>query len=291
LGPFIANPVTRHPSVTASSIATVDELAPGRTLLALGIGDTAVRLSGLRPARVAELEAAALLIRGLLAGEALEVGALQPAYLPHHRPVPVWIAAGGPRTLRMAGAVADGVFIRVGTAPANIGAAVDEVRAGAIARGRDPDSVRFGIVFHTVLFDDREAALAMAKSIAAGYYDDTPGLFSTGGIQWPGPTPAELKASHGIWPDFHHATDLITSGQAVSFLPDKVAGQFSLWGAPEQVAAQLVAVLRAAPAQFDFVILQPIPDPTWPGDGLTDYTARMAANVLPQVRASLGAPE
>ena len=51
LAPFIANPVTRHPSVTASSIATVDELAPGRVLLALGIGDTAVRLSGLaRPA-------------------------------------------------------------------------------------------------------------------------------------------------------------------------------------------------------------------------------------------------
>src|SRR3954464_11348857 len=91
LGPFIATPVTRHPSVTASSIATVDELAPGRTLLTLGAGDTAVRLSGLRPARVAELEAAALTIKGLLAGEELDVGAAQPAYLPHHRPVPVWI--------------------------------------------------------------------------------------------------------------------------------------------------------------------------------------------------------
>ena len=85
LAPFIANPVTRHPSVTASSIATVDELAPGRVLLALGIGDTAVRLSGLRPARVAELEAATLTIKALLAGESLDVGAAQLAYLPHHR--------------------------------------------------------------------------------------------------------------------------------------------------------------------------------------------------------------
>src|SRR6188472_2813366 len=41
LSPFIANPVNRHASVTASSIATIDELAPGRVLIAMGVGDTA----------------------------------------------------------------------------------------------------------------------------------------------------------------------------------------------------------------------------------------------------------
>jgi 5,10-methylenetetrahydromethanopterin reductase len=287
LAPFIANPVTRHPSVTASSIATIDELAPGRVLLALGIGDTAVRLSGLRPARVAELEAAALTIKGLLAGKALDVGAAQLAYLPHHRPVPVWIAAGGPRTLRMAGAVADGVFIRAGTSSANIGAAVEEIRTGAVSAGRELGSVRLGIVFHTVLVDDPEAALTMAKSIAAGYYDDTPGLFSTAGLKWEGPTPGELKITRGIWPDFHHASNLVTSGQTVDFLPREVANLFSLWGTAQQIASQLIAVLSAAPAQFDFVVLQPIPDPIWPSDGHPDYTERMATDVLPVVRAAL----
>ena len=135
IGPLIANPINRHISVTASSIATVDELAEGRTLLGLGIGDTAVRLAGLRPARVRELEEATRLARALLDGEAIEVGARAPARLPHARPVPVWIAAGGPRMLRAAGRVADGVFIRVGTSPANLEAAIEAVRAGA-ARGR-----------------------------------------------------------------------------------------------------------------------------------------------------------
>ena len=51
LGPLLANPVNRHPTVTASPIATIDELAPGRTLLGWGVGETAVRLAGLRPAR------------------------------------------------------------------------------------------------------------------------------------------------------------------------------------------------------------------------------------------------
>src|SRR6202171_4645272 len=106
-GPLLANPVNRHPTVTASSIATVDELAPGRVLLGWGVGDTAVRLAGLKPARVNELEAR-------------------------------------PRPLRMAGGVADGFFIRVGTHPANIATAVNAIRAGAVAAGRDPASVRLG---------------------------------------------------------------------------------------------------------------------------------------------------
>src|SRR5919197_2952523 len=108
LGTLLANPINRHPSVTASSIATIDELAPGRVLLGWGVGDTAVRLAGLRPARVKELESATRLVRALLDGEAVEIGAEQPARLPHARPVPIWLAAGGPRTLRTAGGVAGG---------------------------------------------------------------------------------------------------------------------------------------------------------------------------------------
>ncbi|HKD00003.1 MAG TPA: LLM class flavin-dependent oxidoreductase, partial [Methylomirabilota bacterium] len=98
LATLLSNPVNRHPTVTASSIATVDELAPGRTLLGWGVGDTAVRLAGLKPARVAELEASTRLMRALLDGRTVDVGAREPARLPHHRPVPIWIAAGGPRT-------------------------------------------------------------------------------------------------------------------------------------------------------------------------------------------------
>ncbi|PYN43063.1 MAG: hypothetical protein DMD95_14985 [Candidatus Rokuibacteriota bacterium] len=70
LATLLSNPVNRHPTVTASSIATVDELAPGRTLLGWGVGDTAVRLAGMRPARVHELEASTRLMRALLDGQA-----------------------------------------------------------------------------------------------------------------------------------------------------------------------------------------------------------------------------
>jgi 5,10-methylenetetrahydromethanopterin reductase len=288
LGTLLANPVNRHPTVTASSIATIDELAPGRTLLGWGIGDTAVRLAGLRPARMKELEESTRLMRALLDGREVEVGAARPARLPHHRPVPIWIAAGGPRTLRLAGGVADGVFIRVGTHPANITRTVEAIRAGAAEAGRDPASVRLGAIFHTVLVDEPAPALLMGKSIAAGYYEYSPALFEAPRLTWPGPDPERLKAERAVWPDFHHAADLEASGRVVDFLPTKAAEAFCLHGGPAQIVEQLVAVLQVAPAPFDYVVLHPIPDPRFPVDPERDYTARVARDVLPAVRARLG---
>ena len=289
LGPLLANPINRHPTVTASSIATIDELAPGRTLLGWGVGDTAVRLAGLRPARVKELEAGTRLMRALLDGKEVEVGAARPARLPHHRPVPIWIAAGGPRTLRMAGSVADGVFIRVGTHRANLTRTIDAIRAGATEAGRDPGAVRLGAIFHTVLVDDPGRALLMGKSMAAGYYEYSPALFEAPGFAWTGPDPETLKHDRRVWPDFHHAPDLEASGRAVAFLPAEAADAFCLRGGPTEIVEQLVGVLAATPAAFDHVVLHPIPDPRFPTDPERDYTARVAREILPQVRARLGA--
>jgi len=288
LGTLLANPINRHPTVTASSIATIDELAPGRVLLGWGVGDTAVRLAGLRPARVKELEASTRLMRALLDGEAVEVGAERPARLPHHRPVPIWIAAGGPRTLRMAGGIADGVFIRVGTHRTNIAGSIEAIRAGATEAGRDPASVRLGVIFHTVLVDDATRALTMARSMAAGYYEYSPMLFDRPGLKWTGPDPETLKRERHVWPDFHHATDLEMSGHVVDFLPSEAADAFALRGGPAQVASQLIDVLRASPAAFDYVVLHPTPNPTWPDDPERDYTARVAREILPVVRRALG---
>ncbi|MFI5421168.1 MAG: LLM class flavin-dependent oxidoreductase, partial [Nitrososphaerales archaeon] len=58
LGPLVTNPVTRHPSVTASAICSIDEISNGRALLAIGTGETAVRRVGIKTRPVAELESA-----------------------------------------------------------------------------------------------------------------------------------------------------------------------------------------------------------------------------------------
>ena len=292
LGVLLTNPVTRHPSVTASSIATIDELAPGRVELGWGAGDTAVRLAGLRPATVARMEAGIGLVRQLLDGEAVEVGAERPAELPFHRPVPIWLAAGGPRTLEMGGRAADGVFIRVGTHPALIEDAVSRIRRGAESAGRAPQDVRLGVVFHTVLVDDPEDALTLGKAMAAGYYEYSPMLFEPPGLAWDGPDPEALKAERGVWPDFHHDPDLLKAGRAVDFLSAEHADAFALRGDVDAVAEQLLGILRRcadAGIEFEHVVLHPIPNPPSPDLGDNAYTERVARELLPRLRAELAA--
>ncbi|MDH3681546.1 MAG: LLM class flavin-dependent oxidoreductase [Acidimicrobiia bacterium] len=257
-GPLLETPVLRPPAVAAGSIATIDAIAPGRAMLTYGVGDTAVRWLGRRPATVAELEAACRDARRYLAGDAIDVGAAAPARLRHARPVPVWLAAGGPRTLRMAGRVADGVFIRVGTHPANLRVAVDAVRAGAVEAGRSLDDVDVAVIVHTASTEDPAEIRALARAMAAGFYEYSPALFDQAGFEWNGPDIEELKTQ--IWPDFHHAADLVAAGRLVDFLPDDVARSFSFCGSTGEIAEQLTAVLDAVP-EASIVVPHPIPTP------------------------------
>ena len=289
LGTLLANPVNRHPTVTASSIATIDELAPGRTVLGWGVGDTAVRLAGLKPARVKELEEGTRLMRALLDGKEVEVAAARPARLPHHRPVPIWIAAGGPKTLRMAGGVADGVFIRVGTHPANIARSIEAIHAGAVEAGRDPASVGIAAIFHTVFVEAPDRALLIGKSMAAGYYEYSPMLFEPPKLEWAGAAPEKLKRERKVWPDFHHAADLEASGRVVDFLPKEAADAFCLRGGPAEIADHVLAVVRSTPVALEHIVLHPVPNPAEPDDLERGYMTRVAREVLPRVRAALGA--
>jgi hypothetical protein len=129
--------------------------------------------------------------------------------------------------------------------------------------------------------------MTMARSMAAGYYEYSPALFDPPRLAWTGPDPEALKRRHQVWPDFHHAQDLEASGRVVDFLPAAAAAAFSLHGGPGEVAEQLIDVLRSSPAEFDHVVLHPIPNPPTPDDPEGGYMARMAREVLPRVRRRL----
>ena len=278
LGILIENPVMRHPAVIAGSIATVDGLHPGRTLLGMGVGDTAVRLMGKRPATVRALEDAIRTIRALNDGERLSVGAARPAALRHAAPVPVWVATQGPRTLRMAGRVADGVFIRVGVHETNLRRAVDAVRAGALEAGRDPREVRIGCVFHTIVDDDAERAARIGRAAAAGYYEYSPALFDNVGLTWDGEDVRVLKRR--VWPDFHHARDLEAAGDVVSFLPDEAVEAFSLRGSFGEITAQ-IQTIRDYGLPIEIIVPHPMPTPLPVSEGGFDYARRFAERVFP----------
>ncbi|MGH8013534.1 MAG: LLM class flavin-dependent oxidoreductase [Candidatus Binataceae bacterium] len=274
VGTLIVNPVTRHPSVIAASIAAVDNYVPGRLILGVGSGDTAVLQVGLKPARLAQMERAVRIMRGLLAGEALELGWTAPSRLDRPRHVPVVVATGGPRTLRMAGRYADGVVIRVGADPELLRWAYDEFSAGARESGRDANSLFVAAHFHTVIADDPALALARGRVMAAGYYEVNPLLWRRLGLAWPCAPIEEILRR--VRPDFHHAADMDLAARAVAEIPEAIARRFCLMGSADEVRAQLERLLLQLP-WIQHLILQP----NMPG---ASFLAACGERVIPAFR-------
>src|SRR5579859_2175973 len=72
IGTGVAIAGTRIAPVTAHSIASINQLAPGRTFLGIGTGHTAMRVMGQNPMPVAEFREYLKVVRTLLRGEAVE---------------------------------------------------------------------------------------------------------------------------------------------------------------------------------------------------------------------------
>lgn len=156
------SPYAVHPVYAAMTAATLDELAPGRVILCFGVGVPAdladAGLEAVRPVRA--LREACELARGLLAGD--RVAYRGEVFRRSHRGlaagsrrVPVFLAASGPQTLELAGAVADGVLISAATSVEFVRWALD--RANTRSAGRSLE--RVGLVYAAI----EESAVAARR--------------------------------------------------------------------------------------------------------------------------------
>lgn len=127
LGAGVTNPLTRTAPAMAASLASLNLLAPGRVFLAIGSGYTCMAAMGMRSATVAELGDYVRVVRALLRGEVTDYTlrgqtrpiqmlngpeSLDPTFV-NLAPVPIYIAAHGPRMLELAGELADGLILGV----------------------------------------------------------------------------------------------------------------------------------------------------------------------------------
>ena len=142
----LTNGYTRHPAVTASAAATVNELSGGRLVVTLLAGGSMVLgPMGIERARPARVVADSLrVLRMLWSGQEVswrgETCALDRARLGMGaQSIPVWIASRGPRLLELAGQQADGVVL---TVKPDLPAALTLVEEAAAVSGR-PDPQRF----------------------------------------------------------------------------------------------------------------------------------------------------
>src|ERR1700722_11942796 len=140
----------RIPPVTVHSIATINEIAPGRVMLAFGTGHTGRRVMGLPPVKFADFRDQTRVLRDLLkTGEALyhtEGLTRKIRYL--HRdlrfinlddPIPLYVAANGPKTLGLAGEFGDGIITTGVFAPERLAAVCRHADEGARSSVRSLD--------------------------------------------------------------------------------------------------------------------------------------------------------
>jgi 5,10-methylenetetrahydromethanopterin reductase len=258
LGPGVTVPHTRHATTTASAVATLADLAPGRTVIGLGTGGSSAQTMGLtieQTARVATLEALTTTIRRLTRGESirLETGVeARLAWLPGPRSIPIHLAASGPRMLRAAGRLGDGAIVYASVVPAILGAAVELVAEGAREAGRDPASLDVGLWAPMSIHRDRALARDHARGrVASALRHPLPVRLADEDER----AIAEVRRAYDA---FQHAT---AASRHRTLVPDRLVDLFALAGAPGEVADQVRAI--AEMGTIDRVIILP----QAPGDG------------------------
>ena len=260
LGPLVTNPLTRHLVVTASAIASVDELAGGRAVLGLGSGDSAIYTIGAPPATLSGLEDSIAMLGRLTTGETVDRGGR--AWRVHRatRRVPIYLAAEGPRTLELAGRVADGVICGLGLTPEVIALSLAAIERGARAAGRTLDDVDVWWFAKTSLADTRAAAIEPIKMALAASANHA-FRFTLEGKGVPPDLHEKIRALQREYNAHHHEIP----GAANASLPDRwdltefLADRFAVAGSAADCVAQLRRAMGAGARQF--MITGFVPDP------------------------------
>jgi 5,10-methylenetetrahydromethanopterin reductase len=256
LGPAVTNPYTRHPAHTAAAIATIDELSGGRATLAFGAGGglDAYGIKRANPVQTLReaVQISQLLTRGETAsyqGEVFSLGATQLDFTPV-RPVPVYLAARGPKILQLAGEVADGAILGGFAQPDGLRYAMDMVDRGIERAGRDPGDVDVMSWLYVSVDDDPAAArTAVSKMVLASLITSRP-ILDRIGIELPSALRDRLDAQGWRYPRE-------TPEEAAALLPDHIVDAFALHGTPAQVRKRLDVIRDCGIDHVAFVLFPP----------------------------------
>ncbi|VEG54124.1 5,10-methylenetetrahydromethanopterin reductase [Mycolicibacterium aurum] len=233
-GTGVTNAVTRHPSLLASTWATLAEFTGGRVALGIGTGDSSLRTMGLKPLKLAELEKSIGDLRALFRGEKVA----EPTsgaeyhlnYLSGRVDVPVYIAASAPKILEMSGRIADGVIVLVGTAPEFIKGALDTIERGAAQSGRSLDDLHIVLWTPTAIGEDSTEARDLVRAHV-----------SRVAIR---PLPARVdpsleKAIDRIRDQYNYYEHMNPEAAHADLVPDELVDLFALAGTKAECAQRL----------------------------------------------------
>ena len=175
VAPAPMSPYSRQPIISAMSIATMEEFAPGRVIASPGTGNAAaLKEAGIESPRPLKTMCEYVeILRRLLSGETVnfqgevfQINGAKMGFVPS-RPIKMYLTAVRPPMLRLGGEIGDGVLLSAGCAPGYIARCVGEIRKGAEKVGKSStDRDVAGFVTASVSEDPREAIEANKMFLA-----------------------------------------------------------------------------------------------------------------------------
>ena len=257
LGPGVTNPYLIHPAVTASAIASIDEISGGRAILGISAGDRTV-LSALgieldKP--LTTVSESVEVMKKLLSGERVnfdgKIFKLKGAQLNFKpkRKVPIYLGAQGPEMLKLAGRTSEGVLINA-SHPSDLNFAASYIKNGADEAGRKMAEIDIAAYTSFSISDTETKAKSAAKPVVAFIVASSP---------------PKVLEKHGISDEealkIRNAISSGKIGDAIANVSDVMLDSFCLYGTPAGCIEKINEISKSGVTQL--VVGSPIgPDPS-----------------------------
>ena len=237
MGPGVTNPYVRSPAISASAIATIDEISNGRATFGIGPGDKAtfdaLGIAWEKP--VSTIKAAIADINTLLDGGKTEAGAALGGAKKVQDAIPIYMGAQGPKMLETAGEIADGVLINASN-PKDYEAAMPMIKKGIGDQAKDFDVAAYTA---TSIGTDSEAAKNAAKIVVA---------FIAAG------SPPPVIERHGLPEGFNEQMGAFLAkgdfGGAIGAVTPEALDAFSVCGTPDEFIPKIEALADMGVTQY-----------------------------------------
>ena len=275
LGTCVTNPATRDITVTASVLATLDEISGGRMDLGIGRGDSAQRVLGKGPVKTRVLDKAVGVIKDLVEGRTATYmdTELDLTWTRKHE-LPVWIAGYGPMVLGMAGRTADGVILQLADVDL-IKWMIGIMREAATAVGRDPSEIKVQAAApaHVGPVEECREHVRWFPALVSNHVADLVNKYPR--EQLPESLTGYIRDREGY--DYRHHAEV--GSDNAQFVADEVADRFSIVGPPEEHVRRLVELHEAGVDQFNLYLMN--------GDEEAQLEA-YGEHVIPAFRKAIG---
>jgi probable F420-dependent oxidoreductase len=252
LGTCVTNPAVRDATVTASLLATLNRISGGRMDLGIGRGDSSRRVMGKKPTTLERLEETVNVIRDLCSGKQIEYEGrdIQMPWSDSGVP-PAWIAGYGPKALRCAGRIGDGVILQFAD-PALIKWCLGFVREGAEEAGRDFSKIRVMSAAPVWVSDDLVKARDQVRWFPALVSNHVVDLVSR---YKPEELPEELTSYIRDRKGYNYLHHAEVGSSNAEFVTDEIVDRFCIVGSAEEHVRKLKALEDIGVTQFNIYLM------------------------------------